>query len=72
MEEAPLRFVDDPSHGTPWHELAESSGFKAALKNIPDFRDKVFDLANSAITRSKPSKSKDREETVQQVQSADS
>lgn len=73
VEEAPLRFVDDPSHGTPWHELAESSGFKEALKNIPEFRDKVFNLANSAINKSKSgSKGRDGEDAVQQVQSADS
>ncbi|MCL1152847.1 hypothetical protein [Shewanella chilikensis] len=69
VEEAPLRFVDDPSHGTPWHELADSSDFKEALKNIPEFRDKVFKLVNSTINRSRPSsKGKDEEEAVQQVQ----
>lgn len=72
VEEAPLRLVDDASHGTPWHELAESSGFKNALKNIPEFRDKVFGLADSAIKRGKPQKAKDQSEDVQQVQSADS
>jgi len=72
VEEAPLRFVDESSHGTPWHELAESSGFKEALKNIPEFRDRVLSLANSAISRTKTQKVKTGEESVQQVQSADS
>lgn len=72
IEEAPLRFVDGVSHGTPWHELADSSGFKEALRNIPDFRDKVLSLAQSVIQRPRTNKPKADSEAVQQVQSTDS
>lgn len=72
IEEAPLRFVDGVSHGTPWHELADSSGFKEALRNIPDFRDKVLSLAQSVIQRPRTNKPKTDREAVQQVQSTDS
>ena len=75
VEEAPLRLVEDGGHGSPWHELANSSSFRDALKNLPDFRDKVFELANSAIdkTRRKPDLHAVSEtKPVQQVSSADS
>lgn len=56
VEEAPLRFVDQASHGTPWHELVESGGFKEALKNIPEFRNRIFKLAESALNKVKKKK----------------
>ena len=36
LEEAPLRLVDEESHGSPWHELISSDAFKAALDKVPD------------------------------------
>lgn len=36
LEEAPLRLVDDESHGSPWHELISSDAFKTALDKVPD------------------------------------
>lgn len=51
VEEAPLRLVENASHGSPWHELASSSAFKDALSSIPTFRDKVLNLANAATPR---------------------
>lgn len=59
VEEAPLRLVEGTSHGTPWHELAESSGFRDALKNIPEFRDKVFSLAQSVVDKPRITQPKD-------------
>lgn len=72
VEEAPIRFVDHASHGTPWHELADSSGFKEALKNIPEFRDKVFGLAESALRSAKRKNQKKEGAAVQQEQPVDS
>lgn len=75
VEEAPLRLVEDSSHGSPWHELASSNSFKDALKNIPEFRDKVFGLANTAIDRAKKKPelhAVKEDQSVQQTQSADS
>ncbi|WP_051220004.1 hypothetical protein [Rheinheimera baltica] len=75
VEEAPLRLVEDGGHGSPWHELANSNSFKEALKNIPEFRDRVFELANSAIDRTKRKPdlhAVNEAKPVQQVQSADS
>lgn len=39
LEEAPLRLVDDESHGSPWHELISSDAFKTALDKVPDLGD---------------------------------
>ncbi|MBL0432963.1 hypothetical protein JD501_06915 [Aeromonas hydrophila] len=64
VEEAPLRLVEGTSHGTPWHELAESSGFRDALRNIPEFRDKVFSLAQSMVDKPRRSQSKDESNTA--------
>lgn len=36
LEEAPLRLVDEESHGSPWHELISSDAFKTALDKVPD------------------------------------
>ena len=67
VEEAPLRLVDNTSHGSPWHELASSSAFKDALSNIPDFREKVLNLVNSTIpkTERKPALHPVAEEKVE-------
>jgi hypothetical protein len=75
VEEAPLRLVEDGAHGSPWHDLANSNSFKEALKNIPEFRDKIFDLANSAIDKTKRKSdlhAVNDEKSVRQVQSVDS
>lgn len=36
LEEAPLRLVEDETHGSPWHELINSDAFKAALDKVPN------------------------------------
>lgn len=36
LEEAPLRLVEEETHGSPWHELISSDAFKAALDKVPD------------------------------------
>lgn len=45
LDELPLRLVETPAHGSPWHELAESSHVQDALKAIPEFANEVKDLA---------------------------
>ncbi len=37
LEEAPLRFVDNDNHGSPWHELISSPAFQKAINEIPEF-----------------------------------
>lgn len=44
LEEAPLRLVEEVTHGSPWHEFATSSAFQEALKSIPGFRTQVSKL----------------------------
>lgn len=51
LEEAPLRLMDGGTHGSPWHEIFESDNFKNAMNNIPEFRDKVCELAKEGISK---------------------
>lgn len=39
LDEAPLRFLDSETHGSPWHEFAQTSVFKEASSRIPGFLD---------------------------------
>lgn len=38
LDEAPLRWVEMETHGSPWHELVESPAFQKALEKFPDLR----------------------------------
>ena len=53
LEEAPLRFVEDANHGSPWHELFESDSFKDAISSVPNFRDKLLDFVQGVTVGSK-------------------
>lgn len=41
LEEAPLRLVEQETHGSPWHEFMDSDAFHKALEIVPGFRDQV-------------------------------
>ncbi len=59
LDEAPLRFVEQTSHGSPWHELFASSQFQNALATIPELKDKFIEIAKqgaSSITAQKEPK----------------
>lgn len=49
LEELPLRLVETTTHGSPWHELLSSEVVRNAAKSVPDFADKVTELAKSAL-----------------------
>lgn len=53
VEEAPLRLVNDGSHGSPWHELVSSPEFRSAIDSIPELRDKFIELAKQGIESAK-------------------
>jgi hypothetical protein len=38
LDEAPLRWVEAETHGSPWHELVESEAFQKALALVPDLK----------------------------------
>lgn len=59
LEEAPLRLVEDTTHGSPWHELVASQAFRDAMASIPELRDKFIEIAKKGMDTLKPeSKSK--------------
>lgn len=39
LEEAPLRLVEETTHGSPWHEFMTSPVFKEAAESVPDFKE---------------------------------
>lgn len=54
LEEAPLRLVEEETHGSPWHELFKSKAFDKALNRIPElgeWRDKILDSVSSNLRR---------------------
>ena len=49
LDELPLRLVETPSYGSPWHELFSSGAVKKALETVPGFAGQVMDLAKGAL-----------------------
>lgn len=49
LDEAPLRLVETGTHGSPWHELANSEAVRRTFDAAPEFRDKITDLLREAI-----------------------
>ena len=45
LDEISLRLVETDTHGSPLHELASSAVVKKAINIVPDFAEKVVDLA---------------------------
>lgn len=45
LEEAPLRFIDAETHGSPWHELVSHSAFRKALDTVPELKNAFVDIA---------------------------
>ena len=48
LEEAPLRLMENHSHGSPWHELITSPQFEKAMNKIPDLKDKFVEITKKA------------------------
>lgn len=55
LEEAPLRLVDEESHGSPWHELTSSDAFKTALDKVPDLGATLDKIRSKAGPKAKSS-----------------
>lgn len=49
LDEAPLRLVEGGSHGSPWHELANSEGVRRAFNAAPEFQEKAAALLREAM-----------------------
>jgi hypothetical protein len=56
LEEAPLRLVEETSHGSPWHELFASPQFQRALSTLPDLKDKFIEVAKQGAIAVLPSR----------------
>ena len=49
LDEAPLRLVETGTHGSPWHELANSEAVRRAFSAVPEFQDKATALLREAM-----------------------
>lgn len=52
LDEAPLRLVETGTHGSPWHEAANSEAVRRAMDSMPELRDKVVALLQEAVQTS--------------------
>jgi hypothetical protein len=48
LEEAPLRLVEETSHGSPWHELIASDAFRSAMEKVPSLRERFLNITKDA------------------------
>jgi hypothetical protein len=51
LDELPLRLVETETHGSPWHELANSEVVKEAIKAFPGFASEVRQLAEKTVAQ---------------------
>lgn len=49
LDEPPLRLVETSTHGSPWHELANSEAVKSLFKVAPEFQEKITTLLQEGI-----------------------
>jgi len=51
LEEAPLRLVEDITHGSPWHELISSKGFQKAIDTVPELKETFIDISKKGLDK---------------------
>jgi hypothetical protein len=49
LDEAPLRLVESGTHGSPWHELANSEAARRAFSAMPELQDRLSTLLRDGI-----------------------
>ena len=49
LDEAPLRLLEQGSHGSPWHELANSESVHRAFDAMPEFRDQMLEQLRGGV-----------------------
>ncbi|MDR5812065.1 hypothetical protein QCE62_00495 [Caballeronia sp. LZ033] len=57
LDEQPLRFVDQETHGSPWHELLSSDIVKEALRIAPELAGQISQQARGIVTAAKEKRS---------------
>lgn len=49
LDEAPLRYVDEDYHSSPFQELIASPEFKKVIETVPEFKNRFLDIINKAL-----------------------
>ena len=66
LEEAPLRLVEEDSHGSPWHELVRSPSFMEAIDKVPNLKNKYMPIVtNTPFTSSQEKQQKTTDERTE-------
>ncbi|MCT4559824.1 MAG: hypothetical protein N4A41_00450 [Crocinitomicaceae bacterium] len=47
LDEAPIRFVENEHHGSPWHELINSPSFKDAIEKSPSLKQRISKIVGN-------------------------
>ena len=50
LEEAPLRLMEQTTHGSPWHELVTSDVFRKAMDQIPELKDQFIEITKAGVS----------------------
>lgn len=53
LDEQPLRFVENETHGSPWHELLSSDVVKEALRIAPELGSRFTEIARETVVTAK-------------------
>lgn len=56
LDEQPLRFVNQKTHGSPWHEFFDSELIREAIRITPDLAGKFTDMAKNSLNTAKKNK----------------
>jgi hypothetical protein len=49
LDEAPLRYVGDSYHASPWQELISTTEFQKAMEDVPELKGKFLDIINRSL-----------------------
>lgn len=71
LDEQPLRFVENETHGSPWHELANSKLMKDAIRIAPELVTRFRTEAKEAVDKAKGAE-KEKTAAVEGAGSAES
>ncbi|WP_155754354.1 hypothetical protein [Burkholderia multivorans] len=70
LDEQPLRFVESETHGSPWHELANSKLMKEAIRIAPELMTRFRSEAKEVVDKAKGAE-KDKAVAVEGAENAE-
>ncbi|MGC0155250.1 hypothetical protein ACPRNU_22550 [Chromobacterium vaccinii] len=71
LDEQPLRFVEQETHGSPWHEVLASPLFKEAIRIAPELVGKFSEMAKEQVDAVKKNKVRPKTKPKTEAEAAD-